>query len=435
METREALAPITEKVEKRTTYSIGALKIIQGIQERIPVIIIEFNFGIKAGTIGEIEGKELQRILVDDSPKHGIVYIIVRSGGARIDDGIKSLENIAALVNKMLERRNKKIVVTIIDGIAAGGSALLTYLSDIRIFIETKSALFIHGPKILESITGDKVDPWQLGGAEIHSRYSGIATHIVKDTKSLEKLLEDLHIMLLSILKKNESIINDTSLPEKYKSKDISPHTPIEELLEVLEAKNIIEIFGPLSDKVRAYLCHLNNHPTGILWVNDNGHPVRLDVTSLIKIRRFMELMAKLQIPSIYFLNTDGLLDTPKNEQNRIINEFVDTLKTARLIRDRALSVIINYCYGPSYILLSSLNLSTSRIIIWEGGGVGALSPEDAYAISFKLKDMDKEEYIKWFKTKYTNIGINEYDDRIKIIEPNQTPAEIYKWIRSLQQI
>ncbi len=435
MEIREALTSITGEIKKRSTYSIGALNIDHGIDKGIPITIIEFNYNVKAGTIGEIEGEELQKILINNSSRQGIVYVIVKSGGARIDDGIKSLESIAALINKILEKKSKKVIIAIIEGIAAGGSALLTYLSDIRIFIKTKSALFIHGPKILEKISSEKVDPQRLGGSEIHSRYSGIATYIVNDIKDLKTLLEDLHPILLNIIKKNASTTDDTTLAEGYKSIDLSPHTSIEEILETLDAKNTIELFGPLSDKVRVFICRLNAHPVGILWVNNNGTPVRLDVKSLIKIRRFMELMAKLEIPTIYFLNTDGLLDTPKNEQNRLVNEFVETLKTARLNRDRALSIVISYCYGPSYILLSSLNLSTSKIIIWKGGGVGALSPEDAYAISFKLKDLNEDEYVKWFKTRYTNIGVDEYDDKIKIIDPNQTPVEIFNWIRDQQLI
>jgi len=405
---------------------IGAIEIWESFYSKTPLRIIKFNFDYKVGTIGWREAELLVKTL---NKEDGLNIFIINSAGARIDDGINSLEGISQLINMIIN--NIAINISIIDGVAAGGASIITYLSDVRIFLANKSMLFIHGPKISSKLLDRKIEAAELGGINVHIQNSLptlIVNNINRDYKKVIHLTQYLIDAMEIWSGKRPKII------DKISSSTGKTNNPQEnnEFLRIINAEEPIEIYSESGISLKTYLCKIRGIPVGIVTSPNLEQTYRIDIKDLIKLKFFIRLLRKTNIPIIYQVNHSGLQDTPDAEKSRIIQEFVETIKEIYYIREKALSIVTKDSFGPAYILLSSLNLSTSKILLWKNGGIGVLSPEDAYTISFKKIDLEDEKYYSWYKSKYINIGVEKYPAKIKIINPEDTNREVNKWLIEL---
>ena len=326
---------------------------------------------------------------------------------------------------------NIALNISIIDGVAAGGASIITYLSDIRIFLANKSMLFIHGPKISSKLLDRKIEAAELGGINVHTQNSLptlIVNNINRDYKKVIQLIQYLIDALEIWSGKRPKII------EKIKGSTEAPndHQEDNEFLRIINVEESIEVYPESGTSLKTYLCKIRRVPIGVVTSPNIEQTHRVDIKDLIKLRFFIRLLRKTNIPIIYQVNHSGLQDTPEAEKSRIIQEFVETIKEIYNIRNRALSIVTKESFGPAYILLSSLNLSTSKILQWRNSGMGVLSPEDAYTISFKKDDFEYERYYSWYKSEYINIGVEKYPAKIKVINPEDTNREVNKWLIEL---
>lgn len=351
-----------EIVEDTSAYDVGALSIREGMSNGIKIYSIKFNYRVKAGTIGREEAVALKKIICQERVEPAIIYLFISSGGARIDHGIDALEELSSLVNCM-KIDDGNILVSIVDGVAAGGAALLTFLSDIVLLVEKRSNLFIHGPKICKEIINREISPQELGGTHIHNEYTIRASYTVKSWEELTTVLPRIHKFIVDSISLKKRRIKALETRELK----IRRGNRLREIIRNIFDRIVLELYPKTGREIISTLAYLGNTPVAVIGTDNSINMGRIGVPGLIKIRRSLGLIEKFRIPLIYIVDSPGLLDTPEEERKRIIDEFIHTLKYTRKYRDRTISVIYGGCYGPSYILFSSLNLSTSRVLIWRG--------------------------------------------------------------------
>ncbi len=409
----------------------GCITSYKSSHDGINVSLIVFDYSYKAGTIGYEEAGYLKRIFRYRPEEKEIIYIVLRSGGARIDDGPLSLEELASAISELARPHKHKVIVTIVDGVAAGGGALITYLSDIKIASSDRGAIFIHGPKIYKNISGVDVDITEFGGAQVHSEETGIINFTYDNEDDIAVLIGKLHEFMVHSLTRERfsyDIEKDDYAIVRCCGKCSG------KLLLKLMADNgfTLELNRGVGDEVSTSLCYIGGWPTAFIGIDSTVNDGRIGLKALLKIKNLVRLARNLDIPIVYLCDSPGILDTPDSEKSRLISVFVDTLIEASKHRYKSATIVIGGCYGPSYILTSSLSLVSSIIFLWRDAKVGVLSPRDAYNIGFKRRDGDPDIYEQWFIERYTNIGLGEHGERIKEIDVEDTKIELIKWLSSV---
>lgn len=407
------------------------------------------DFTVHGGTLGETHGRKICRAM-DLAAHNGVPMVgLIDSGGARIQEGVNSLGGYAQIFRRNAQYSGIIPQLSLMLGPCAGGAAYSPALTDLIVMVEKQSYMFLTGPEVIKTVTGETIDAESLGGANVHMAVSGTA-HLVcpseKDALALcRKLLGYLppnHIenppYQPSEDDPNRADEALNSLVPMDPAAPYSMHTAIE---RIVDQGSFIEIQPSFARNAIVGLARMGGFSVGIVSQEPCVMAGVIDIDASDKITRFVRLCDCFNIPLVTFVDTPGFLPGIEQEHRGIIRHGAKILYAYSEASVPKISIITRKAYGGAYVVMSSKHLGTDLNYAWPSAEVAVMGPEGAANILYRKQIENAsdpaaerarltEEYRQQHLSPYAAAGDGFIDD---IIEPAQTRAKIIAALASLR--
>ena len=415
------------------------------------VCLYSQDFSRMGGSLGEMHGQKIIKVY-DLAQKVGSPIIgIIDSGGARIQEGISSLDGYAAIFRSTVKSSGVIPQITVIVGPSAGGASYTPGLSDFVFMVEGISQMYITGPEVIKAVTGEKISFDGLGGAAIHSFKSGCAHFVFQSERDcfegVKRLFSYLPQNNLEDPLRQRGIFADFF--EKEENLRLLEIVPEEEekgydmkevIEEIFDKNSFFEIQSGFATNVIVGLARLAGNVVGLVANQTKFMAGTLDIDSSDKISRFVRFSDCFNIPLINLVDTPGYLPGTDQEHRGIIRHGAKVLYAFAEATVPKISLVLRKAFGGAYIALASRQLGYDKVIAWPSAQIAVMGPEQAVKIIFKKelaesKDPKKlerervEELREIFLNPYQAAKLGQVD---MIINPKDTRNVLIKCLESL---
>ncbi|MGH9922314.1 MAG: acyl-CoA carboxylase subunit beta, partial [Nitrososphaerales archaeon] len=411
------------------------------------VFVFSQDFTVLGGSLGEMSGKKISKVL-DHAMKVGCPVIgIIDSGGARIQEGVMSLSGYGEIFYRNTLASGVIPQVTISAGPCAGGAVYSPAITDFVIMVDKISHMFVTGPEVVKTALGEDVTFEELGGAYTHGKYSGVAHFVAKD----EYECMDIAKKLLSYLPQNNAedppVVASTDDPNRTDSKlaSIVPENPepydIKQIVtSVLDNNEFFEVHELWAANVIVGFGRLNGRPVGIIANQPLHLAGTLDIDSSNKAARFIRTCDCFNIPIVSIIDTPGYLPGSEQEKQGIIRHGSKLLFAYCEATVPKLAIIVGKAYGGAYIAMSSKHLRSDINYAWPTAEIAVLGPEGATDIIFRKelaestnRDSTRKEIIKDYREKFANPYIAAEKGFIDaVIDPIETRPMLIRALEAM---
>ena len=402
-----------------------------------PVFVFSEDFSVMGGSLGEIVAKKILRIMDLALEAKAPVIGIKDSGGARIQEGISSLYGYAQIFRKNVEASGKIPQISVIVGPSAGGAVYSPALTDFIFQVKEIGQLYVTGPNVVKTVTGEEVSYEELGGVEAHGTQSGVS-HQVCETE--QQAFEEVRY-LLSFFPQSSDQKPPTFITEDDPLRNVDS---LESLIPELRNQpyDMNEIINTIVDDGEQYPVHANyalNIITSFVRINGNtigviaNQPMELagvlDINSSIKASRFVRFCDAFNIPLLTLVDVPGFLPGVEQEHGGIIRSGAKLLYAYSEATVPRVCVVIRKAYGGAYIVMDSMGLGADKLFAWPTAEIAVMGAEGAVDVIHRkeLKDSDnseelKKKFVDEYNEKFSNpdsaakLGLVD-----KIIKPSET--------------
>lgn len=414
------------------------------------VFIYSQDFTVFGGSLSETYAKKICKVM-DMAMKVGAPIIGINdSGGARIQEGVNSLAGYAEIFQRNIMASGVVPQISAIFGPCAGGAVYSPALTDVVIMSNKTSYMFVTGPKVVKTVTGETIETGDLGGASVHATKSGVAHFRADDEdegimlirKTLEYLpqnnLEDpiqtsCDEPIDRISEELNSIIPENST-QAYDVKDI--------IYTIVDNQEFLEFQRHYAKNIVTGFSKFDGMPVGIVANQPNYLAGVLDIAASRKAARFVRFCDAFNVPIITLVDVPGFLPGSHQEHNGIITHGAKLLFAYGEATVPKITITLRKSYGGAHDVMSSKQLRGDLNYAWptaeiavmgpkgavevlEARHVNTLSPEEAKAyISEKEK-----EYTEMFANPYEAAKFGYIDD---VIEPMNTRFRIIRGLKIL---
>ncbi len=372
------------------------------------------------------------RAFADSSPVVGLWY----SGGARLREGVASLDAVGRVFAAMTRASGKVPQISIVLGPAAGGAAYGPALTDI-VILGPKGRIFVTGPEVVRSVTGEDVDMDRLGGPEPHGRRSGVV-HITTDSdaeamergRSLCFLLG--HQGSLDIDAVADVDLGSTLPESSRRAYDVHP------LVEAfLDEGTLVELHAKWAPNIMVALGRLGGRTVGIVANNPLRLGGCLDSSSAEKAARFVRMCDAFAVPLVVLVDVPGYLPGVGQEWDGVVRRGAKLLHAFAECVVPRVTVVTRKAYGGAYIAMNAASLGATRVYAWPNaevavmGAVAAIRilhrrrlaevPEDARA-QVELELAAEHEVISGGIARAIDLGVVD-----EVVAPDQTRRAVAK--------
>ena len=416
------------------------------------VYVYAQDFTVNGGSLSETMSQKICKIMDMAMTMGAPVICMNDSGGARIQEGINALAGYGEIFERNILASGVIPQISGIFGPCAGGAVYSPALTDFTLMMENTSYMFLTGPKVVKSVTGEDVDSENLGGASVHATKSGV-THFTAKT---EKEAMDMIKKLLSYIPSNnteeaprvacddpinrmEDSLNDILPDDPNKAYDmykvITAITDNGEFFEVQPkfAKNIITGFA-----------RFNGQSVGIVANQPSAYAGVLDVNASRKGARFVRYCDAFNIPIVSLVDVPGFLPGTGQEYNAVILHGAQLLYAYGEATVPKITINLRKSYGGSHIVMGCKQLRADLNFAWPTAEIAVMGASGAVAVLCAKEAKEKKdagEDVKAFlaekEDEYTEMFANPYqaaqygyiDD---VIEPRNTRFRICRGLAQL---
>jgi len=400
------------------------------------IYIFAQDFTVFGGALGEMHATKICKIM-DLAAKNGAPIIGLNdSGGARIQEGVVSLDGYGQIFYRNAIYSGVIPQISVIMGPCAGGAVYSPAITDFVFMVEKTSQMFITGPKVIETVTGEQITSENLGGAKVHSSISGCA-HFTGESE--QQVLEEVR-RLITFLPQNNmenppSLDIDGTDDWREDLLDLVPlnGTKVYDIRKVLEqvldhghfmevqkdyAKNIVIGFG-----------RIDGNCVGLISNQPKVMAGGLDINSSDKTARFIRFCDSFNIPIITFEDVTGFFPGVNQEHGGIIRHGAKILYAYSEATVPKITVILRKAFGGAYVAMNSKAIGADIVYAWPNAEIAVMGPEGAANIIF-AKEINQssnpiltrsekiEEYRNMFANPYVAASHGMIDD---VIDPRDT--------------
>jgi len=401
------------------------------------VFVFSQDFTVFGGSLSEVFAEKICKVM-DLAAKFGCPVIGINdSGGARIQEGVVSLAGYAEIFWRNVQSSGVIPQLSLVLGPCAGGAVYSPAITDFVFMVEGSSYMFITGPDVVKTVTGEEVTFEELGGAATHAAKSGVAHFISPDE---EACLDDARY-LLSFLPQNNvdpPPFTEPSDPRDRQDPELDTLIPDEPtkpydikavIRRVVDDGEFLEIHERFATNIVCGLARLGGHPVGVVGNQPQSLAGVLDIDSSVKAGRFVRTCDAFGIPLVTFVDVPGFLPGTAQEWGGIIRHGAKLLYAYAEATVPKLAVITRKAYGGAYDVMSSKHIRADFNFAWPTAEVAVMGPEGAVNIVFRREldtadDPDArraeliEDYKDRFANPYTAAERGYVDD---VIEPRTT--------------
>jgi len=420
-----------------------------GAINKKPVYIYAQDFTFMGGSMGAMHTSKIASVM-DLALKNGTPLIgLFDSGGARIQEGIKGLDGGGKIFYRNTIASGIIPQISVIMGPCAGIAVYSPALTDFVFMVDKISHMFITGPDVIKSVTGEKIDFEGLGGAAIHNQKSGVAHFIAKDEKECFNKIKQLLSYLPSNNLESPPVINmgDNQNRKNEVLNKIIPDDPKKSydakdvIKEIVDKNSFLEVHKHYAQNAVVGFARLNNEVVGIVANQTKILAGVLDINCSDKISRFVRFCDCFNIPLINLVDVSGYLPGTDQERNGIIRHGAKILYAYSEATVPKISLVMRKAYGGAYIALVSKDMGYDIVIAWPNAEIAVMGAEQAVNIiyrkeitSAKKSDKIKEEKIKEFSDKFMNPYLAAESGKVDmIIEPKETRSTLIKCLDMLR--
>jgi propionyl-CoA carboxylase beta chain len=407
------------------------------------------DFTIYGGTLSEMQSHKICRVM-ELALRNGVPILgLIDSGGARIQEGVKSLGGYAEIFRRNAQYSGVIPQISVMLGPCAGGAAYSPALTDIIIMVEKQSFMFLTGPNVIKAVTGEIIDAENLGGAEVHMTISGTA-HISAPT---EQEAIAITRKTLSYFPSNnvenppyippvdDPLRMDEELNSLIPIDPTMPYSMHDVINHVVDRESFLELQPLWACNAITGLARIGGHSVGIVAQEPSVMAGVIDIDASDKMARFVRTCDCFNIPLVTFVDSPGFLPGIDQEHRGTIRHGAKLLYAFSEATVPKITVITRKAYGGAYVVMSSKFLGTDVTYAWPSAEIAVMGAEGAVNILFKKQietahDSSKEykrlveEYRDKFNNPYYAAQAGYVDD---IIEPKETRPKIIASLAALR--
>ncbi len=410
------------------------------------VCVFSQDFTAFGGSLGEVFAEKVVKIM-DLAGKMGVPVVGLNdSGGARIQEGVVSLGGYGDIFLRNVRSSGVIPQISAIMGPCAGGAVYSPAITDFIYMVKDTSHMFITGPDVIKTVTGEDVTFEDLGGAVSHATKSGVA-HFAVDSE--EACIEDIKY-LLSFLPSNnletaprvetgddpfrEVPELDTFIPDSsnvpYDMRDIVRH--------VVDDGEFYEVAGAYAQNIVVGFARLDGHSVGIVGNQPQHLAGVLDINSSEKAARFVRTCDAFNVPIVTFVDVPGFMPGTQQEWAGIIRRGAKLLYAYAEASVPKLTVITRKAYGGAYDVMGSKHLGADINFAWPTAEIAVMGAKGAVNILYRreLADAEDAEALHAeFEEAYARDLANPWRAAERgyvdeVIEPSETRAELVRALR-----
>jgi propionyl-CoA carboxylase beta chain len=420
-----------------------------------PVCVFSQDVTVFGGSLGEVYGEKIVKVL-DLALRNGCPIIgINEGGGARIQEGVVSLGLYAEIFRRNVHASGVIPQISLVLGAAAGGHVYSPALTDFIVMVDKTSQMFITGPDVVKTVTGEDVTLEDLGGARTHNTKSGVAHYLAEDEADaldyVKALLAHLPSNNLDPLPAVDVPPVDIALPDALTESDReldtfipdSPNTPydmhtvIEHVLDDGEFLEVQALWGP---NILIGFGRVEGRPVGVVANQPTQFAGTLDIDASEKAARFVRTCDAFNIPVLTFVDVPGFLPGTSQEWDGIIRRGAKLIYAYAEATVPLITVITRKAYGGAYDVMGSKHLGADVNLAWPTAQIAVIGAQGAVGILYRkeLAAADDPEALRAeLVTEYEDTLANPYiaADRgyvDAVIPPSHTRIHVVRALRLL---
>ena len=409
------------------------------------------DFTIFGGSLSETHAKKICKIM-DQAMRVGAPVIGINdSGGARIQEGVRSLAGYAEIFQRNIMASGVIPQISAIFGPCAGGAVYSPALTDLIIMSDQTSYMFVTGPRVTKTVTGEVISTEELGGARVHATKSGVCHFVAEDEEEglmlIRKLISyfpqnNLEDPVTTECKDPIDRLED-SLNEIIPENSNQPYDVKDVIFGIVDDGEFLEVHRDFAKNIVVGFAKFNGSPTGIV-ANQPIHLAGvLDINSSRKAARFVRMCDAFNIPVVTLVDVPGFLPGSAQEYGGIIVQGAKLMFAYGEATVPKVTITLRKSYGGAHDVMSSKQLRGDMNYAWPSAEIAVMGPKGAIEIlegkniagftseeeAKKYTEMKEDEYREKFATPYEAAKYGYIDD---IIEPRNTRFRI---IRALQTL
>jgi acetyl-CoA carboxylase carboxyltransferase component len=412
------------------------------------VFVFSQDFTVFGGSLGEVMAQKICKIMDLAMSTGAPVIGINDSGGARIQEGAASLAGYGYIFERNVRASGVIPQISVILGPCAGGAVYSPAMTDFVFMVKETAHMFITGPEVIKTVTGEEVTFEELGGAMTHATRSGVASFVAQDE---EDCLAQVRY-LLSFLPSNnledpptyaasdDPDRRDEGLSHLVPDSARAPYDMHDVIRRVVDDGDFLEVFPLWAMNIVIGFARLDGRTVGIVANQPKILAGTLDIDSSEKAARFVRCCDAFNIPLLTFVDVPGFLPGATQEYGGIIRHGAKLLYAFAEATVPRMTVITRKAYGGAYLVMNSKHLRADVSYAWPTAEIAVMGPEGAVNIVFK-KQIEKAddptlrraeliaEYQRKFVTPYWAAERGYVDD---VIEPAETRPRLIRALRML---
>jgi propionyl-CoA carboxylase beta chain len=401
------------------------------------VFVFSQDFTVFGGSLGEAFAEKICKVM-DLALRFGCPLVGINdSGGARIQEGVVSLGGYAEIFWRNVQSSGVIPQISLVMGPCAGGAVYSPAMTDFVLMTRLTAHMFITGPEVVRTVTGEEVSFEDLGGADTHAQRSGVA-HLVADDE--QALIDDARYLLSFMPQNNLDPVPrqptsdpvdraDPELDSIIPDSPAQPYDMISVIRRIVDEGEFLEIHEDWARNIVCGFARLDGQSVGVVGNQPNVLAGVLDIDSSVKAARFVRTCDAFGIPIVTFVDVPGFLPGTSQEWGGIIRHGAKLLYAYCEATVPKLAVITRKAYGGAYDVMSSKHIRSDFNFAWPTAEVAVMGPEGAVNIVFRKELAEAEhpeerrvelidDYKERFANPYTAAERGYVDD---VIRPSET--------------
>lgn len=406
------------------------------------------DFTVGGGALGEYHAQKIKKVMEKAIEAKAPFVEINDSGGARIEEGIDSLNGYAGMFRRHVQMSGVSPQIAVIMGPCAGGACYSPALCDFIFMTRENGQMYITGPKVIKEVTGEVVTTKELGGAEVHMNQSGVAHFVYDDDRECLMGVR----RLLSYLPENYLEKPPVCAPaKKYYHKRlrdiVSPNMKMsydmhEVIEEMADLDSFIEIQEGFARNVIVGLMKMEGKTVGVVANQPNFLAGSLDFNSGDKAGRFIRFCDCFNIPILTLVDVPAFLPGKNQEINGIIRHGAKILYAYSEATVPTVTVLLRKAFGGAYIGMDSKGLGADFVYSWPIAEIAVMGAEGAVGIIGKKQidaaedpEAKRNELIEEYEEKFMNPYVAAERGYIdEVIKPEETRDRVISAFNMLEQ-
>ncbi len=414
-----------------------------GMIDGRPVYCYSQDFTAYGGSLGEMHGLKICKVL-DMALKTGAPVIGLNdSGGARIQEGVASLGSYAEIFFRNVQASGIIPQISVIMGPCAGGAVYSPAITDFVIMVDQTAHMFITGPEVIRTVTNEQVTFEELGGASTHASKSGVTHFTASDDEDALHLVRRLvgHMPLNNLETPPSHSCSDPldrscdALSDIIPEDSNKPYDVLDVITEIVDSGEFLESQREFAANIVTGFARLGGHPIGVVANQPQVLAGCLDIDASVKGARFVRFCDAFNIPLLTFVDVPGFLPGASQEWGGIIRHGAKLLFSYSEATVPKLTVIMRKAYGGAYDVMCSKHIRGDYNIAWPTAELAVMGADGAVQIIHRRRIEEAanpsqererlvEEYGELFANPYKAAALGYIDD---VIEPSDTRSRLVK--------